>query len=340
MKRHSGWPAVLSLLLIVHAPRAFASAGCADEPLRSMLDAGTKLQREGKYEPADKALRAALEEAQRLDPFDPRIAVVEVNLASVSIDRARFAEAERWSLLAISNLEKNFGPHSQTLITPLVNLGALYNRLALYSKAQAACERAIAIARAKLNAGDPHLAVAVSTLADVYASQGKSEVAARLYRESVQSLEGCRKRCQVEAATVWTALSGFYEKAGRYPDALSAAQSAIALFEQELGTEHPKLIVPLARAGRLCARNRELGKADGMLQRAIGIAESALGPHHPTLAAVLSVRAEVLREANRKREARSDEARARTIRAEIRNSFSQDVIDVLELSQNPGGKRR
>jgi CHAT domain-containing protein/tetratricopeptide (TPR) repeat protein len=77
-------------------------------------------------------------------------------------------------------------------------------------------------------------------------------------------------------------------KEGRYEEAVSPAESALAIREKVLGLDHPSVANSLNDLGDLCYVRGDYGRAESLLSRALAIREKALGPNHPMVATSLS----------------------------------------------------
>jgi CHAT domain-containing protein/Tfp pilus assembly protein PilF len=90
-----------------------------------------------------------------------------------------------------------------------------------------------------------------------------------------------------EANRLHTEAMKFLDK-GPYRDGIDIAKRAVALREQALGPEHPKVAESLNTLGGLHARSGNFSSAESAHQRALAIREKVLGPEHPDTARSLS----------------------------------------------------
>lgn len=103
------------------------------------------------------------------------------------------------------------------------------------------------------------------------------------------------RRYYLEAARLQPDNADYVNKAGRinhemgrYPEALSFYEKALAIREKTLGPNHPDVAVSL---NNLAGLYHDLGlyaKVEPLLQRSIKILETSLGPDHPDLAVCLN----------------------------------------------------
>src|SRR5215469_5948734 len=97
-----------------------------ENSLGKLVAEGRELESQGKLPQAEAVFRAALQQAQQR-PSDPLLTAAVLDcLASNAADQARYSDAERLYLRAMSIVEHVAGPESQTTATVLWHLGAMY----------------------------------------------------------------------------------------------------------------------------------------------------------------------------------------------------------------------
>ncbi len=82
---------------------------------------GQQAMSSGKQADAENAFRMALQEAEKIGPQDPKVAISCVNLANCLRQQGKFVDAEPLYKQAIVVKEKNFGPLHHELISVLEN---------------------------------------------------------------------------------------------------------------------------------------------------------------------------------------------------------------------------
>ena len=75
---------------------------------------------------------------------------------------------------------------------------------------------------------------------------------------------------------------------GRYSEAISAAERALAIREQALGRTHSDTAKALNNLATLYSETGDYAKAEALLQRALAIIDEVLGPTHLTMAGALN----------------------------------------------------
>ena len=150
--------------------------GCgqnAGSPWESYNQAGSDAYEQGNYAEAEKQWSAALQEAGKFGPEDPRLATSLNNQGELYRAQGKYSEAEsffqRW--LAIS--EKALDPEHPEMARGLNNLALLYNDQGKYAEAEPLNRRALAIREKALGPAHPDVAGSLNNLAMLYGTQGK-----------------------------------------------------------------------------------------------------------------------------------------------------------------------
>ncbi len=109
-------------------------------------------------------------------------------------------------------------------------------------------------------------------------------------------------------------LAGFYWNAlANWNRTEPLFRRALAIYEQNLGKDHPDVATCLNNVGQLLQSTNRLTEAESVYRRALTIYEQNLGKEHPTLATCLNNLAVLLKSTNRLTEAESLYRRALTI---------------------------
>ena len=96
------------------------------EQWQSHMDAATTAYQQGNYPEAEKQLVAALKEAERFGPQDPRLARTLSSLAEFYEIQGKYAEAEPLHKRALAIFEKALGPEHRNVAQSLNNLAVQY----------------------------------------------------------------------------------------------------------------------------------------------------------------------------------------------------------------------
>jgi tetratricopeptide (TPR) repeat protein len=93
---------------------------------------------------------------------------------------------------------------------------------------------------------------------------------------------------QVEAAALFGQAGWYLRDRGRYEQAASLYQRALAIREHQLGPNHPNTASSLNDLANLYQDQGKYPETEPLYQRALAIYEQQLGPHHPNTATSLN----------------------------------------------------
>jgi tetratricopeptide (TPR) repeat protein len=144
-------------------------------------DAGKTAYRQRRYSDAEKEFLMALQKAEKLGSYDPRLARTLNDLAAVYSTQEKYAEAEPLYRRALEILERGEGAEQPDTATSLNNLAVLYDTQGRYSEAEALYRRALAIDEKTLGSEHADIATDLNNLAGLYDTQGKYDKAEPLY---------------------------------------------------------------------------------------------------------------------------------------------------------------
>lgn len=98
-----------------------------------------------RYSDVEKSLQAAIKEAERFRPKDPRLATNLNNLALIYYIRGRYSEADLLFKRSLAIMEKVVGPEHLDVATTLNNIAELFEAQDKYAEAEPFLARARAI---------------------------------------------------------------------------------------------------------------------------------------------------------------------------------------------------
>lgn len=99
----------------------------------------------GNYLEAEKALAAALQEAEKFPPGDQRLALTLDRLAEMYRIQGKFEEAERYLQWSLGIEEERYGPDHSQVAARLNNLAENYRARARYAEAEPLYQRTLDI---------------------------------------------------------------------------------------------------------------------------------------------------------------------------------------------------
>ena len=151
---------------------------------------------EGDLETADRLARQILREhRQLLDPLDPRLAgscqlLARVYRASQPIAEEPLYEVDKLYLEALRILERNYGPHHNSVADVLVELATHRRAQYRYREAEPLLKRALEIRQAGLGPEHGKVAEVLDLLGGLHEEQGRGGPAGKAYSQALAIWEG------------------------------------------------------------------------------------------------------------------------------------------------------
>lgn len=168
-------------IIAVYSMLAASHALAEDSLWQTYRDNGEREYAQGRVAEAERLFLAALREAEKFGPQDPRLARTLGNLGFLYVTQEQYAEAEPLLKRALTIRETALGPDHQDIATSLNNLAALYEAQGHSGQAQPLYLRALAVWEKALGPDHPHIATALSNLALHYEARKQYDLAVPLY---------------------------------------------------------------------------------------------------------------------------------------------------------------
>ena len=318
MFRPRSWRALLAVLAIFSGPlRAQAPPAPPGAPTqRAVTDLKTQaraLAEKGNYAQAIKAYDAAVAAATKAyGAGDQRTDIVVNELANAHYNQGNYAEVESLYLRVLRNTEARSprGTEAQAdwnksyeIATCLNNLGALYDAMGDYARAEEMYLRALSLHEASVGKNRYYLATNYANLATVAQNLGDTVRAIELFRQSVQLYEQDPKRDEKLYTSAINGLASAHESLGQSDLAEPLYLKSLKLLEATLGPNHPSLATTLNNLAGLHKRQKRYAQAEPLYQRSLKIRRDKLGADHPSVATALSNLASLFRDQGRNEEA-------------------------------------
>jgi tetratricopeptide (TPR) repeat protein len=287
---------------------------------------------QGNYSAALPVLEAAREAAARAGRHDHEVAVVLNNLGSIYDELGRHRDAQ--SMYERSLAEREALGESATAETArtINNLGAVFYKLHMLSRAEETLGRAAA-----LDAGfhdDLQLAKVWINLGMVYQAERRWDDAEHMFRAALEIRERELGPGHPDVAVALNDLGVLFQKQSRLEEAGPVLERALRTWQTSIGATHPWVAAALNNLGVLYTSLGRVGDAEKSFQQAIRIAQTVLPAGHPHLASYMASYAHLLRKIGRTGEAKRLEAYARESREryEAQNLLGR-TVDVHDLRQ-------
>lgn len=224
--------------------------------------------------------------------------------------------------LAIAGLLATPAPAQSGRINALMSAGKYSEALPLAQGMVASLE--------KSNNGR-ELAAALNNLGQVYAGQGRDDLAEPLYERAIALME---KSLGLETSLIsaeLTNLAALYQRQGRLAEAEPLFKRTLVVSEKVLSREHPEVGRALHNLATLYVKQERQFEAEPLFQRALAIYQKAAGPEHPAVATVLNNIGHVYRDLNRDADAEAPIKRSLVIREK---ALGPDHPDVATSTSN------
>ena len=182
---------------------------------------------------------------------------------------------------ALAELDKGFTGSKATEGALLDALGKSYLGLGLYSRAEEAFRKALAVFEEALGPDHPNTLTSRHNLALAYQSAGHVDEAIALNEATLKQFESKLGPDHPETLRIRNNLTLAYYSAGRVAEALPLFESTLRLRESKLGPDHPETLQSRNNlAGTYCAVGR-VAEAIPLFELTLKQRESKLGADHP-----------------------------------------------------------
>jgi tetratricopeptide (TPR) repeat protein len=316
-------------------PRAAAEGrtarASAAKKCEALLHDGLEALAAQRLADAERWLKQALAEAEKIGPDSLEMATVFEGLGGLAGARKEQAQAESFLVRAAAIREKALGPDDAAVAQTLQNLATLKVATEKNAEAEPIARRAVAIREKDPGPDGQELADALDLLALIEVFQDNIPQAEHTFRRALAIREKALgpdhpevakamiKMAQVRASRVVSAQMGAMLKSVENPgaevpktplaDDYSAAEAllerALAIREKSLGPQHPDTIETIETLANLYNWHDDHAHADPLLRRLLAIREKALGPDNPDVADTLGSLAIRAKEQGKYRDAES-----------------------------------
>jgi len=291
-----------------------------------LVTQGDTFIRNGNSQDALAPYTAALKLAAAFDPTDRRIAVISNKLAMTYHDLGRFREALPLYRRAMTVVERSLGKNSEEYTALLTNVAAICLMQNQYSKSEALVREAIAIDESMFPPESLETAKARSMLANLFLQRNRLDEAANLLLQVVHAFENQpdNKRDLGVALNNLGVVRRFQKQLA---ESRRLLETAVATITSDTGPGHPALARPYNNLGSTYADLGLRDLAEAAFRESVRIAETRLGVQHPECGVILHNYALFLKDTGRKSEAKTVEARSRSVLQESarRNGLGMTV---------------
>lgn len=186
--------------------------------------------------------------------------------------------------LARQRLEQSDSPK---LISVLINMGLMLNRLGRPSDAQPHLERAVELGRARWGNEHGLVATAINHLGMALEHQEDFAGANMKYREALALREASLGPEHPQVATSLNNVALMERKAGELKVAQELVSRGLEIREAAFGPDSPRTAFSANLLGAIASEQGRHDEAIALHHRALAIYEASMGPDHPEVATVL-----------------------------------------------------
>jgi eukaryotic-like serine/threonine-protein kinase len=258
----------------------------------------------GNFEKARDLYNQALKIREKsLGPETEDVAATLGNLGVLSANQGNYGEARRLVERSLAIREKVLGPEHANVATTLNSLGAIYFKEGDLKKAGEIWERTLAIREKVLGRNHPMIAHSLNNLALVHLYGGDPKGAVPLLKRATEIQEKVLGPKHPDLAAGLSNLGDAVYRSGDSAGAKLYYSRAVAIMEQASpgNPELARFLVQLARV--LLIEEKNIGGAQKLFERSLGLRVKTLGPKHPDVGESLGGLADCAYQGGRLREA-------------------------------------
>ena len=246
------------------------------------LSHGESLFKSGNLAEAGKYFQAAVVQAQKFGPHDPRLATALNNVALVLKKQGKIQDAERLFRNALDIDQKTFGNAHANVSRDCMNLAMLYSDTNKFSEAEQMFKRALAIDEQMGGPDHPFVALDLESYASMLKKCKRAPEAEALEK---RAKEIQTKVVLASSAATWEKLietGDQYFRAGNFAGAEQAFMAA-GSEAQVLGHKEGKIASTLIRLAAIYERQGQYAKGEQFAQNALDLDMKFLGAVNPAV---------------------------------------------------------
>jgi tetratricopeptide (TPR) repeat protein len=251
---------------------AVVAAGWAgQDPGFALNDRGLAASRGGDYVEAERLLREAGDYWQHKGQgYEAHLGTAELNLGQVLCSQGRRSEGAKLFEHALALFRRSIGMRNERTLAALNFLGVAYLMGGTPERAEALYLEAIPIEREVMPEG-LQLARSLDGLSAVRLHQDRFDEALSLAEEGLAVTLQAQDKEEVDVALAYANVAEVHRIARRDDRALPLYRKARAIYERQLGAEHPRVAAVLSQEGLILMNDGKLSLADQAMTRSLEI---------------------------------------------------------------------
>ncbi len=323
-------PRFLMWLLLLDIPCLAAEDSGKTADWQTHLKAAQQLQLAGNVTRAESEFQAALQAAKQVAPDGKSVAYVLGAIGTYYEQIGNFREAERCFLQSLAIWQRILGPDHFALARVISQLASVYLETGQLAKAQSLRLESW-VRRAEAQPPSSELEKLLENVAALDALRGHFAEAEKVLAHDLDVT--AQRNDLVESAVILNNLGLVCFDSGRYSDAIRYLSRSLVRWEGLRSANDPNSALISHSLALAYEAEGRYSEAEPLMTHALSVAERSFGPRSIRTAVILSGYAHLLRRLSRKSEAKSLEARARSIMRVAGQALPpREVVDVRELA--------
>jgi tetratricopeptide (TPR) repeat protein len=264
-------------------PAATAPAGSGDDAAyHDALKNGETAYRQKDYDNADKALKQALDEAEKFAEDDKRVPPVLDYMALVASMRKDYKGAIDLQKRAQSVNTKVYGGNSKQVSYDLQHLSLWYEANKQPADADAAYKQSVDVMEKAVGKDDPALAKVLCGLAEYDMKRNRIADATVAYKRALDIF--AKIGSTGEEIPTFNKLLKIEEQQNKSAEIDKLCQEEIDNESKQLGGDSSTLSMTLCTVGDMYMEHGHAGQAEPLYRRAVSIQRTVMGEDHPITA--------------------------------------------------------
>ena len=236
---------------------------------------GSVCKHQHKHKDAEKVYRYAKKDLDGKPALENEKAMVLLQLASISIAREIFSEAEEILRVVLDQTGKR-----DLRLLSLINLATVYEGQERFDEVEQYLKEALDLCEDIFGPNDVRTLSLVHRLAFRYRQQRQYERADFLLGRELLSFEACVGSDHPETIMVQARLAVLCEEEGKYEETEALLERSLNTHERVLGPEHPKTPSIVANLAAVYDLQGSVVESQPLYVRALKGTERMLGPGH------------------------------------------------------------
>jgi serine/threonine protein kinase len=232
------------------------------------------------------------------DPATPEVRAVVLNIVGIIYrERGDYDKAEKNFTTALEIRRRVLEPNDPNIADSLNNLGLVRKRQERYAEAAAYYQQAVDLQRKSSFPDDARLARNIYNLASAYIAAGEFAKAKPVLAESLTLHQRLPKNPELIGYHV-SAQARIAKGEGRWEEASTLAQQALAMQKEAVGDKHPTIVAALSDLGEILIHLGEKEKGLELLRQSDAMANDVFHTRaaHPISRSVRATLIAALRE--------------------------------------------